>query len=290
MSNFTTQTWTQRWSAGCQGLSNDGSRAYHYGRKACLQVHKSSRFINQSSLSRDLPTQPQLKKTTRQGRKKCFFKRIWSKGLEHLFQRNGGKGERGFFIHNVRKLRPTHQRGPSDPSGFVNLGRQDPRARELKVLYPFLSPDHCMMCSKQLHDSTSDYRRWKSCEARVYLPCGHSFGHHCLHNHLRDRLVSRTPDSDAIIVGGEQYCPMGNCIPIRYECDHLAIPTLKSPQPNMYQEGQVIPSECDFCSSDSCGKPSSRRMEEHAKKMLPSPSPRQYTGIPDRIVSRAREA
>ncbi|KAG7416949.1 hypothetical protein Forpe1208_v004825 [Fusarium oxysporum f. sp. rapae] len=164
--------------------------------------------------------------------KKPFFKRIWSMATERLFRRNTGNEERRFFIHNVRQLPPAHQRGSSDPSGFVNLGRQDPRARDPKVVkHPDSGPDHCVMCNKQLHDSTSDYHSWKCCETRVYLPCGHPFGHRCLHSYLKARLVSRTPESDAIIVGGEQYCPMGNCIPIRYECDHLAIPTLQRPQP-----------------------------------------------------------
>ncbi|KAG6984067.1 hypothetical protein FocnCong_v005298 [Fusarium oxysporum f. sp. conglutinans] len=165
--------------------------------------------------------------------KKPFFKRTWSKATERLFRRNTGNEERRFFIHNVRQLPPAHQRGPPDPSGFVNLGRQDPRARDPKVKHPDSGPDHCVMCNKQLHDSTSDYHSWKRCETRVYLPCGHPFGHRCLHSYLKHRLVSRTPESDAIIVGGEQYCPMGNCIPIRYECDHLAIPTLQRPQPRV---------------------------------------------------------
>ncbi|RKK68601.1 hypothetical protein BFJ69_g13464 [Fusarium oxysporum] len=133
--------------------------------------------------------------------KKPFFKRTWSKATERLFRRNTGNEERRFFIHNVRQLPPAHQRGPSDPSGFVNLGRQDPRARDPKVKHPDSGPDHCVMCNKQLHDSTSDYHSWKRCETRVYLPCGHPFGHRCLHSYLKHRLVSRTPESDAIIVG-----------------------------------------------------------------------------------------
>ncbi|KAL7766241.1 hypothetical protein ACKLNR_004157 [Fusarium oxysporum f. sp. zingiberi] len=133
--------------------------------------------------------------------KKPFFKRTWSKATERLFRRNTGNEERRFFIHNVRQLPPAHQRGPSDPSGFVNLGRQDPRARDPKVKHPDSGPDHCVMCNKQLHDSTSDYHGWKRCETRVYLPCGHPFGHRCLHSYLKHRLVSRTPESDAIIVG-----------------------------------------------------------------------------------------
>ncbi|KAG7435204.1 hypothetical protein NW761_010892 [Fusarium oxysporum] len=133
--------------------------------------------------------------------KKPFFKRTWSKATERLFRRNTGNEERRFFIHNVRQLPPAHQRGPPDPSGFVNLGRQDPRARDPKVKHPDSGPDHCVMCNKQLHDSTSDYHSWKRCETRVYLPCGHPFGHRCLHSYLKHRLVSRTPESDAIIVG-----------------------------------------------------------------------------------------
>ncbi|KAK2677421.1 hypothetical protein RAB80_006161 [Fusarium oxysporum f. sp. vasinfectum] len=133
--------------------------------------------------------------------KKPFFKRTWSKATERLFRRNTGNEERRFFIHNVRQLPPAHQRGPPDPSGFVNLGRQDPRARDPKVKHPDSGPDHCVMCNKQLHDSTSDYHSWKCCETRVYLPCGHPFGHRCLHSYLKHRLVSRTPESDAIIVG-----------------------------------------------------------------------------------------
>ncbi|KAI3588446.1 hypothetical protein IWW34DRAFT_826369 [Fusarium oxysporum f. sp. albedinis] len=133
--------------------------------------------------------------------KKPFFKRTWSKATERLFRRNTGNEARRFFIHNVRQLPPAHQRGPSDPSGFVNLGRQDPRARDPKVKHPDSGPDHCVMCNKQLHDSTSDYHSWKRCETRVYLPCGHPFGHRCLHSYLKHRLVSRTPESDAIIVG-----------------------------------------------------------------------------------------
>ncbi|KAJ9426632.1 hypothetical protein QL093DRAFT_2093741 [Fusarium oxysporum] len=132
--------------------------------------------------------------------KKPFFKRTWSKATERLFRKNTGNEERRFFIHNVRQLPPAHQRGPSDPSGFVNLGRQDPRARDPKVKHPDSGPNHCVMCNKQLHDSTSDYHSWKRCETRVYLPCGHPFGHRCLHSYLKHRLVSRTPESDAIIV------------------------------------------------------------------------------------------
>lgn len=223
--------------------------------------------------------------------KKPFFKRTWSKATERLFRKNTGNEERRFFIHNVRQLPPAHQRGPSDPSGFVNLGRQDPRARDPKVKHPDSGPDHCVMCNKQLHDSTSDYHSWKRCETRVYLPCGHPFGHRCLHSYLRHRLVSRTPESDAIIVGGEQYCPMGNCIPIRYECDHLAIPTLQRPQPRYEdQEGQIIPSECGFCSSDPCVESRISHKEEYSKKMIASPLPRQYTYLPGRIVSSARKA
>lgn len=217
--------------------------------------------------------------------KKPFFKRTWSKATERLFRRNTGNEERRFFIHNVRQLPPAHQRGPSDLSGFVNLGRQDPRARDPKVKHPDSGPDHCVMCNKQLHDSTSDYHSWKRCETRVYLPCGHPFGHRCLHSYLKHRLVSRTPESDAIIVGGEQYCPMGNCIPIRYECDHLAIPTLQRPQPRYEdQEGQIIPSECGFCSSDPCVESRISHKEEYSKKMIASPLPRQYTYLPGRIV------
>ncbi|EGU78428.1 hypothetical protein FOXB_11042 [Fusarium oxysporum f. sp. conglutinans Fo5176] len=98
--------------------------------------------------------------------KKPFFKRTWSKATERLFRRNTGNEERRFFIHNVRQLPPAHQRGPPDPSGFVNLGRQDPRARDPKVKHPDSGPDHCVMCNKQLHDSTSDYHSWKRCETR----------------------------------------------------------------------------------------------------------------------------
>ncbi|KAH7212584.1 hypothetical protein DER44DRAFT_822517 [Fusarium oxysporum] len=139
--------------------------------------------------------------TGKTAKKKPLFKRIWSKATERLLRRNTGNEERRFFIHNVRQLPPAHQRGPSDPPGFVNLGRQDPRARDPKVKHPDSGPDHCVMCNKQLHDSTSDYHSWKRCETRVYIPCGHPFGHRCLHSYLKHRLVSRTPESDAIIVG-----------------------------------------------------------------------------------------
>ncbi|KAF5529908.1 hypothetical protein FMEXI_13865 [Fusarium mexicanum] len=47
------------------------------------------------------------------------------------------------------------------------------------------------------------------------------------------QVLSRTLDSDAIVVRGEHYCPMGGCIPIRHECDHLATPTLEEPQPRI---------------------------------------------------------
>ncbi|KAJ4122242.1 uncharacterized protein FOBCDRAFT_315909 [Fusarium oxysporum Fo47] len=152
---------------------------------------------NPVEASSSVPAEGKTGKTA----KKPFFKRTWSKATERLFRRNTGNEARRFFIHNVRQLPPAHQRGPSDPSGFVNLGRQDPRARDPKVKHPDSGPDHCVMCNKQLHDSTSDYHSWKRCETRVYLPCGHPFGHRCLHSYLRHRLVSRTPESDAIIVG-----------------------------------------------------------------------------------------
>ncbi|KAF4480095.1 ring finger domain containing protein [Fusarium agapanthi] len=166
--------------------------------------------------------------------KKSFFKRIWSKAKGRLCRKNPKNEERHLFLHSVRQLPPAHQRGPSDPSGFVNLGRQDPRACDPKVVkYPDSGPARCVMCNGQLHDSTRDSDSWKRCETRVYLPCGHQFGHRCLHSYLTERLRSRTPESDAIIVGGEHYCPMGGCIPIRHECDHLAIPTLKVPKPRI---------------------------------------------------------
>ncbi|TVY77191.1 hypothetical protein Focb16_v006906 [Fusarium oxysporum f. sp. cubense] len=210
-----------------QQIKNIQSR--HEDTPPVSQVPKVQNPVEASS---SVPAEGNTGKTA----KKPFFKRTWSKATERLFRRNTGNEERRFFIYNVRQLPPAHQRGPSDPSGFVNLGRQDPRARDPKVKHPDSGPDHCVMCNKQLHDSTSDYHSWKRCETRVYLPCGHPFGHRCLHSYLKHRLVSRTPESDAIIVGGEQYCPMGNCIPIRYECDHLAIPTLQRPQPRLKQK------------------------------------------------------
>ncbi|KAI1010874.1 hypothetical protein LB503_005420 [Fusarium chuoi] len=188
--------------------------------------------------------------------KKTFFERIWSQAKGRFRRKSPGNEERHFRLHTVRQLPPAHQRGPSDPSGFVNLGRQDPRARDPKVVkYPDSGPDRCVMCNRLLHDFTSNFESWKRCETRVYLPCGHPFGHRCLHSYLTERLRSRTPESDAIIVGGEHYCPMGGCIPIRHECDHLAIPTFELPQPRYEdQESQIIPRECGFCSSDPCAK------------------------------------
>ncbi|KAF5594259.1 uncharacterized protein FSUBG_9515 [Fusarium subglutinans] len=54
----------------------------------------------------------------------------------------------------------------------------------------------------------------------------------CLFKRIWSKAKGRL-HSDAIIVGGEHYCPMGGCIPIRHECDHLAIPTLEEPQPRI---------------------------------------------------------
>ncbi|KAF4332659.1 zinc finger RING FYVE PHD-type [Fusarium beomiforme] len=235
--------------------------------------------------------------------RKCLFRRISSKRTKRLVREKGEK--RFVVIHNFRKLRIGHQRGPSDPSGFTVLERRDPMARDPKVLHPDLSPNHCVMCGKQLHDSASNFKRWRNCEARVYLPCGHWFGHHCLHNHLKSFIIPRTPTSDAVVATGELHCPMGNCIPIQYECGHLAIPTLK-PHPHQpesirqeeRQEGQeeqgeqanrIILSECNFCSSGAHSKLMSR-LQKHGKKMLVLPSPREHTRIPDRVTSRVKKA
>ncbi|CVK86865.1 uncharacterized protein FMAN_05888 [Fusarium mangiferae] len=224
--------------------------------------------------------------------KKTLFKRFWSQVKGRFRRKNPRNEERQFRLLTARQLPPAHQRGPSDPSGFVKLGRQDPRARDPKVVkYPDSGPDRCVMCNRLLHDSTRDFDSWKRCETRVYLPCGHPFGHRCLHSYLTERLRSRTPESDAIIVGGEHYCPMGDCIPIRHECDHLAIPTFELPQPRYEdQESQIIPRDCCFCSSDPCAKRRINRKEEYSQKMIPSPLPRQHTYLPESMVSRARKA
>lgn len=74
-------------------------------------------------------------------------------------------------------------------------------------------------------------------ERKAYLPCGHCFGHRCLHNWM----------IRAHLHGGPIRCPRG-CISLRHNCGHLAMPTCSRPD-RRYRNfsSATIPWACEFC-------------------------------------------
>jgi hypothetical protein len=75
-------------------------------------------------------------------------------------------------------------------------------------------------------------------EMRMYLPCGHSYGHVCLFGQLFAK------ESFAI-------CPVEQCaLTLRHSCGHLAIPSLEKPErPIRSRILEVLPGLCKYCAN-----------------------------------------
>ncbi|KPM41268.1 hypothetical protein AK830_g5292 [Neonectria ditissima] len=94
----------------------------------------------------------------------------------------------------------------------------------------------CILCNNQIGDRRS-YRF--SSERKAYLPCGHFFGHQCIFSWLNYHQ------------GQRKRCPRNDCISLRHECEHHAVPTT---QPNERPFTDVnkdrIPWRCEFCETN----------------------------------------
>lgn len=96
----------------------------------------------------------------------------------------------------------------------------------------------CYMCNCDIGERRKGN---KEAEKKVYLPCGHWFGHICLYGWLSHR-------SDAV---GPVRCPRPGCSTIRHCCTHLATPSIHKPLIVYNSSGATkIPWDCQFCSTD----------------------------------------
>lgn len=74
-------------------------------------------------------------------------------------------------------------------------------------------------------------------ETRVYLPCGHSFGHVCLFGQIFAKEIF-------------DICPLKHCLStLRHSCGHLPIPTLEKPDILIRSKtADRLPVGCAYCS------------------------------------------
>ncbi|OAQ64894.1 ring finger domain-containing protein [Pochonia chlamydosporia 170] len=96
-------------------------------------------------------------------------------------------------------------------------------------------PLRCCMCAKAFGDGEGQAK-----EQVVYLPCGHGMGHVCLLDWLsKPNSLPR--------------CPMLPCISIRHKCEHITMPTTKSPVTRFGQDNEadttILPWDYEFCAS-----------------------------------------
>ncbi|KAF4452377.1 ring finger domain-containing [Fusarium albosuccineum] len=86
----------------------------------------------------------------------------------------------------------------------------------------------CTICRNPRRIAGIDGPRWNR-EWKVYLPCGHVFGHSCLFEHIRSTqliLKSKNEDEQRELA----QCPRDGCERVLlYKCGHLYIPTKAPP-------------------------------------------------------------
>ncbi|KAH7152087.1 hypothetical protein B0J13DRAFT_522401 [Dactylonectria estremocensis] len=88
-------------------------------------------------------------------------------------------------------------------------------------------------------------------EQKAYLPCGHAFGHQCIFWWLSWNRIRRG------------VCPRGDCISVKHECGHMAVPTTQ-PNKHLFTDTMRtrIPWPCEFCRRDDNTAPGGDQGEE----------------------------
>lgn len=140
-----------------------------------------------------------------------------------------------------RNIGPTPP--PHRPKNF-GLGRtpnRDSPEPRLEDHPRFIATD-CGLCGQFVGSRRYTYKGSLEAEKKVYLPCGHWYGHECLYTWLSG-VKGRM---------GRLTCPESNCILLRYECEHAAEPSLDPPRlTSNGDSSRPIPWDCDFCVSES---------------------------------------
>ncbi|KAL7945521.1 hypothetical protein V8C42DRAFT_59174 [Trichoderma barbatum] len=131
-----------------------------------------------------------------------------------------------------------------------NAAEQDDDVKSQPAQWPPVQgnsyhPDICALCSEPYQ--RRHMRSGRIClihrESRAWLPCGHCFGHRCLH-HWMDFAYNVYNDR-------RLRCPYG-CTPLHHSCGHLTMPmkALNQTRPCHRNPSAVsIPWDYEFCSS-----------------------------------------
>lgn len=125
----------------------------------------------------------------------------------------------------LARARPPRNIGPTPPPDRptnFGLGRTpnrdspEPRLED----HPRYMHTDCALCGHYVWNRRYTYQASLPPEKKVFLPCGHWFGHECIYTWLlgtKGRM-------------GRLTCPETGCILLRYECEHAAEPSLDQPR------------------------------------------------------------
>lgn len=147
----------------------------------------------------------------------------------------------------LAKARPLANGGPPPPPdrptnfGLGRTPNRDSPEPRLEDHPRFIHTD-CDFCGQFVGHVRHTSKGVLAAEKKVYLPCGHWYGHECLYTWLSG-MKGRM---------GRLTCPETDCILLRYECEHTAEPSLDPPRVT-YNGGssRPIPWDCEFCASES---------------------------------------
>lgn len=76
-------------------------------------------------------------------------------------------------------------------------------------------------------------------ERKAYLPCGHYFGHRCLHERVENKEVPL------------HRCPRADCIGLTHACQHYMTPMVTAPEVPYTDNTGGLPWMCEFCTTPS---------------------------------------